>query len=76
LLNRKIQIEKNNSSTSWRAGMKAYAWAFKKRKNIDITGGNTKNMLIGFNKNILGKTKEIPKLSKHSFSANWKLNLK
>ena len=76
LLNRKMSIEKNMDNFSWNAGMKAFEWAFKKRKNIDKIGGNTKNKLVKLNKKILGPNKDFPAFAKNSFSKNWKLNLK
>jgi L-lactate dehydrogenase complex protein LldF len=76
LLNRKIEIERKLGDYSWNAGMKAYEWAFKKRKNLDFISGKKKNRIVSFNKNILGKEKDFPSFSKHSFSSNWKSNLK
>ena len=76
LLNRKTSVEKNMDNFSWNAGMKAFEWAFKKRKNIDKIGGNTKNKLVKLNKKILGPNKDFPAFAKNSFSKNWKLNLK
>jgi len=76
LLNRAKSVEENQSEMSWNLGMKAYEWAFKKRKNLDIVGGNVKNKLAKINKNVLGEKKEFPAFSQNSFSKNWKLNLK
>ena len=56
--------------------MKAYEWAFKKRKNLDLVNGTIKNNLLKTNKNILGNEKEFPTFAKNSFSKTWKLNLK
>jgi L-lactate dehydrogenase complex protein LldF len=64
------------SNFSWNAGMKAYEWAFKKRKNLDFISGKNKNRIVSLNKNILGKEKEFPSFSKKSFSNNWESNLK
>ena len=76
LLNRKKSVEKNLGTFSWNAGMKAYEWAFKKRKNLDFVNGTLKNQLVKTNKNIFGKEKEFPLFAKKSFSETWKLNLK
>ncbi len=76
LLNRKKSAEQNLGSFSWNAGMKAYEWAFRKRKNLDLLNGTLKNQMLKTNKNILGKQKEFPEFAKNSFSKTWKLNLK
>lgn len=76
LLNRKKSIENNQSTFLWNAGMKAYEWAFKKRKNVDLVNGTVKNKVLKANKNILGSQKEFPELAKNSFSKTWKSNLK
>ena len=76
LLNRKKSIDEKQGSWTWNVGMKAYEWAFKKRKNLDAVNGNVKNTAAKANKNILGNEKEFPSFSKKSFSKNWKLNLK
>lgn len=76
LLNRKRSVEQNFSTFEWNFGMKAYEWAFKKRKNLDLAGGTIKNTLLKANKNVLGNQKEFPAFSKNSFSKTWKLNLK
>ena len=76
LLNRKIAVENKLDSFSWNSGMKAYEWAFKKRKNIDRVGGKIKNKLVKLNPEILGSEKELPTFAQQSFSRNWKLNLK
>jgi len=76
LLNRKIEVEKKLSDLSWNYGMKAYEWAFKKRKNLDFISGKNKNRAASIKKNVLGEEKEFPSFSKNSFSKNWKSNLK
>ncbi len=76
LLNRKISVEQNQGSMSWNLGMKAYEWAFNKRKNLDVLGGTFKNQLVKVNKNVLGTEKEFPTFAKDSFSKTWKSNLK
>jgi L-lactate dehydrogenase complex protein LldF len=76
LLNRKKSVEQNLGTIGWNAGMKAYEWAFKNRKNLDIIGGSFKNTMVKANKNVLGNQKEFPAFAKNSFSKTWKLNLK
>ena len=76
LLNRKISVENNQGTFLWNAGMKAYEWAFKKRKNVDLINGNIINGLMKTNKNILGNQKEFPTVANKSFSKTWKSNLK
>jgi len=76
LLNRKKGVEQNLENTSWKIGMKAYEWAFKKRSNLDFVNGNIKNTLVKANKNSLGNKKEFPAFTRNSFSKNQKLNLK
>jgi len=76
LLNRKISVEQNMGTVGWNAGMKAYHWAFKNRRNLDLVGGTFKNKLAKADKNILGTEKEFPVFAKNSFSKTWKLNLK
>jgi L-lactate dehydrogenase complex protein LldF len=76
LLNRKISVEQNQGTFGWNAGMKAYEWAFKSRKNLDLVSGTFKKQLVKANKNILGTEKEFPVFAKKSFSKTWKLNLK
>ena len=76
LLNRKKSVEQKLGTFIWNAGMKAYEWAFKKRKNLDIVDGNLKNTILKGNKNVLGNQKEFPAFAKNSFSKTWKLNLK
>lgn len=75
LLNRKTSVEQNLGTFGWNTGMKAYSWAFKKRKNIDFVNGTFKNTMLKANKNILGNQKEFPEFAKKSFSKTWKLNL-
>ncbi|MGM0621924.1 MAG: lactate utilization protein B [Bacteroidota bacterium] len=68
LLNRKKYVEQQNEKLLWNMGMKAYAYAFKKRRNLDAVNGEIKNIAIKLNKNILGKQKEFPHFAKNSFS--------
>lgn len=76
LLNRKKAVEQNLGDFEWNFGMKAYEWAFKNRKNLDLAGGTLKNTILKVNKNALGNQKEFPTFAKNSFSKTWKLNLK
>jgi L-lactate dehydrogenase complex protein LldF len=76
LLNRKMGVEQNFEDFSWNAGMKAYEWAFKKRKNLDLVSGNTKSKLVKINKNVLGEEKKFPAFAQKSFSSKWKSNIK
>ncbi len=76
LLNRKRSVEQNQSGLGWNIGMKAYEWAFKKRKNLDMFSGNIKNMLAKTDKSVLGKEKEFPVFAKNSFSKIRKQNKK
>jgi L-lactate dehydrogenase complex protein LldF len=76
LLNRKKAVEEKHSDLAWNGGMKAYEWAFKKRRNLDFINGDIKNKLVKINQNVLGEEKDFPEFSKNSFSKNWKLNLK
>lgn len=68
LLNRKIAVDKDLGSFSWNKGMKAYEWAFKKRKNLDRISGKMKNTLMKTNKNVLGKEKKFPAFAEKSYS--------
>jgi len=76
LLNRKKSIEENGGSFSWHTGMKAYEWAFKKRKNLDLVNGTVKNRMLKLNKNVLGKQKQFPPVVRESFSKHWSTNKK
>ena len=77
LLNRKIAVEdKHLGNFMWNNGMKAYEWAFKKRKHLDLANGKVKNNLLKVNKKVLGEEKELPPFAKISFSKNWKNKLK
>jgi L-lactate dehydrogenase complex protein LldF len=76
LLNRKKSVEQKQGESSWNTGMKAYEWAFKKRKNLDFVNGKVKNTMAKVNKNALGTEKEFPAFAHQSFSKKTKLNLK
>ncbi|WP_163322710.1 lactate utilization protein B [Draconibacterium mangrovi] len=75
LLNRKIAVDENHGTFAWNKGMKAYEWAFKKRKNLDRVNGKVKNALLKANKNVLGKQKKFPAFAEQSYSKTI-LNLK
>ena len=72
LLNRKRKIEKFGSSLIWSGGMKAYRYAFLKRKRIDLLQGKTKNYLASFASEAMGKMKTIPEFAPRSFNQQWK----
>ncbi len=72
LLNRKTSVETKHSSLGWNMGMKAYEWAFKKRRNLDLVNGSVKNGLLQMQANILGDRKQFPPVAKTSFSKQWK----
>lgn len=72
LYNRRDAVEKGDSSFMWNAGMKAFEYAFSKRKRLDMVGGKTKNKLAMFGKDGLGKKKEMPRFAEKSFSQQWK----
>ena len=76
LLNRKKAIDHKQGDFLWNVGINAYAWAFRKRKNLDMVQGNMKNRLAGLNKKVLGEEKNLPVFSSKSFSKSWKLNFK
>jgi len=74
LLNRKKSVEQNLEPTVWNTGMKAYEWAFKKRKNLDRVNGLVKNMTVKLGNNVIGKEKKLPPFSRQSFSQQQKSN--
>ncbi len=74
LLNRKKSVEQNLEPTTWNSGMKAYEWAFKKRKNLDRVNGIVKNMTVKFSNHVIGKDKKLPAFAKQSFSQQHKSN--
>ena len=76
LLNRRKYVAENYDSWSWNAGMKAFEFAFKKRKRLDTVNGFLKNKLVKINPGILGKEKEFPIFAQHSYSKIRKSNLK
>lgn len=74
LLNRKKNVKQKNEPFLWNLGMKAYAFAFKKRKNLDALNGKMKNTALRINPRVLGNQKEFPSFVKNSFSKIRKLN--
>jgi L-lactate dehydrogenase complex protein LldF len=76
LLNRRKYVGEKHENQSWNAGMKAFEFAFKKRKRLDAINGFWKNTLVKINPGILGKEKEFPIFAQHSFSKIRKSNLK
>ncbi|MGQ8335732.1 lactate utilization protein B [Sunxiuqinia sp. A32] len=72
LYNRREAVERGYSGWTWNTGMKAFEYAFMKRKRLDKLGGKTKNKLAMFGKEALGDKKEIPHLADQSFSQQWK----
>jgi L-lactate dehydrogenase complex protein LldF len=76
LRNRKISVEQYQTETGWNTGMKAYQWAFKKRRNLDMIPSTIKNAAFKLKRNSLGKDKCLPSFAPRSFNKNWKLNLK
>lgn len=72
LYTRRDEVEQGNSGIVWNAGMKAFSYAFSKRKRLDMLGGKIKNQLAVLGKNSLGNKKEMPQFAKKSFSQQWK----
>ncbi len=74
LLNRKKSVEQGYDHFTMNLGMKAYAYAFKKRKNLDTLNGKVKNRIMKLNPRPLGKQKEFPSFAPKSFSKIRKSN--
>ncbi len=72
LLNRRKSVEQRLEPIFWNMGMKGYEWAFKKRNNLDMVGGKTKNILLKLSSQILGPDKKVPRVAAKSFSKNRK----
>jgi len=72
LLNRRDAVDGGNGAMTWNLGMKAYQFAFAKRKRLDAVGGKVKNALTALNKESLGKQKQLPPFADQSFSQQWK----
>ncbi|HKJ41263.1 MAG TPA: lactate utilization protein B [Sunxiuqinia sp.] len=75
LYNRRDAVRDGDMPLSWNLGMKAYEYAFNKRKRLDRLSGQTKNKLGAFKKDALGDKKSIPTFAKESFSQQWKNKL-
>ena len=73
LYNRRDAVRQNYGNVLWNWGMKAYEYAFSKRKRLDIIGGFAKNKVCLLGYNALGDKKQIPKFASLSFSKQWKL---
>ena len=71
LLNRRDSVE-NGGDFIWNNGMKAFAYAFSKRKRLDRLNGKMKNTALSLAKEAFGKQKSIPKFATRSFSKKWK----
>ncbi len=72
LLNRKKCVDQKQDPIIWNTGMKAYEWAFKKRKNLDRFNGKLKNKVAKVTKSALGKEKEFPAFAEQSYSKQTK----
>lgn len=71
LINRHNAVE-NGGDFVWNNGMKAFEFAFTKRRRLDATNGNLKNLALNLAPNALGNKKSLPVVAKHSFSKQWK----
>lgn len=72
LHNRQLSQKRRLLSKPERTAIKAYKWAMKKRKRLDMPGPWIKNLLAGhFFKKSWGKNRSIPKVLP-SFSKQWK----
>ena len=74
LYNRRDAVQNGDSPMPWNMGMKAFEYAFMRRKRLDIVNGKIKNKLGTFGKNALGDKKSLPTFAKESFSQQWKNN--
>jgi L-lactate dehydrogenase complex protein LldF len=73
LLNRKRKVEDAGDNFSWRIGMKAFGFAFAKRRRLDRLSGRWKRRLAKLSPNILGGQKDLPQFTDHSFSELYKI---
>jgi L-lactate dehydrogenase complex protein LldF len=71
LVNRRDAIRAGTGGFVWNQGMKAYAFAFAKRSRLDLFGGKAKNTFASLGANVLGDSKQLPKLADKSFSKQW-----
>ncbi|WP_159521245.1 lactate utilization protein B [Sunxiuqinia indica] len=72
LYNRRDAVKNGDSPLSWNIGMKAFEYAFMKRKRLDLVNGTTKNKLGNLNKDAMGDKKSLPTFARESFSQQWK----
>ena len=72
LYNRRDAVDEGDGSWMWNQGMKAFEYAFSKRKRLNLVGGKMKNFLGAAGKNALGKDKQLPTFANKSFSQQWK----
>ncbi|MGQ7870225.1 lactate utilization protein B [Sunxiuqinia sp. sy24] len=72
LYNRRDAVRHGDTPLAWNMGMKAFEFAFMKRKRLDLLNGKTKNQLGKLQKNALGDQKSLPTFAKESFSQQWK----
>ncbi len=72
LYNRRDAVRNGDTPLGWNMGMKAFEYAFMKRKRLDLLGGNMKNKLGKLKEDALGDKKSLPTFAKESFSKQWK----
>lgn len=72
LFNRRDAVKNGDTPLSWNLGMKAFEFAFMKRKRLDMMGGKVKNSMGTMKKNAMGEKKSLPVFAKQSFSKQWK----
>jgi len=71
LINRRGAVRAGAGGFIWNSGMKAFEFAFSKRKRLDLFNGKTKNTLSLLGANMLGDKKKMPNLADQSFSKQW-----
>lgn len=74
LLNRKRKVEETGDKLMWNVGMKAFGYAFAKRRRLDRLSGRWKRRLAKLSSNILGEHKDLPQFAGHSFSKLYRDN--
>ena len=72
LYNRRDAVKNGDTPLLWNIGMKAFEFAFMKRKRLDLINGKMKNQLGTFKKDALGDQKSLPTFARESFSQQWK----
>jgi L-lactate dehydrogenase complex protein LldF len=72
LYNRRDAVRNGDTPMVWNMGMKAFEFAFMKRKRLDLLGGGIKNQLGKLKQDALGDKKSLPTFAKESFSKQWK----